>query len=575
MPAEFVPFSPMLGQSVEESFTSMHLSIALFVAGLAFFFTGLSGVKNNLRQLTSRRFRMVMAKLTNRPVLAALWGLCFGAVTQSATAVAFILSGMISSGLISIRQALPVIAAANVGTVILVYLATIDMKLVILWLIGLTGVSMAFGAKGRWLAVMGALFGIGVLFFGLDMMKGSFKDLPNYPEFAWLMAQSDKSDLLVFLIGIALRTIIQSSSAIAVVAVTMANSGALSYEHSMLLILGTGPGVAVATWLLSGKLQGVGKQIVMYQAAVNLISGTTLAIIGAVLIYGVPGFHDWMESIPRGKIDTMLSLAYLVLQSSNFVLGLVGSWFATPWLEKLFPTTLEQDLSKPRHLGNQTADDPESALFFVEREQERYFDYLPQLLDCGRRRLQGKVETHRHVLKGGLLALGEEISNTIEDIASQQVPRDTLELLLVLQRRQGILTAMTENIFNLVNSDLDGTENPELANVYRDFIEGLDTILLISRDTAIEKRPDDLKLMLSTTSDRSNMMEKLRNSFFEDGMFDNSPKDKAGLFYVTMIFERLVWLLNMYAKALISQLEASGNSPDGMAKQSAPEEALT
>ncbi|MEM1058290.1 MAG: Na/Pi symporter [Verrucomicrobiota bacterium] len=573
MHAVFATDAAALSLGAADSASSMHQSIALFFAGLSFFFTGLAGVKNNLRQLTGRRFRVVMAKLTDRPVLAAAWGFGFGAVTQSATAVSFILSGLVSTGLIDVRRALPVIAASNLGTVILVYLATIDMELVILWLVGLTGVSIAFGAKGKALSVMGAMFGVGVLFFGLDMMKISFSDLPNHGAFSWMMSMSNEHDLYIFLLGIALRSIIQSSSAIAVVAVTMAKSGLISYEHSVLLVLGTGPGVAVATWLLSRKLEGVGKQIVMYQAFVNFVCGCSLAVVGSALIYTHQPFDQWVQNTPVHRVDQMVSTSYLLLQSCNFLLGIALASVAPKWLERFFPTTLEQDLSKPRHLPHQSANDPESALYFIEREQQRYFDYLPQLLDCGRRRLEGKVESHRADIKGGLLTLGSEIGSTIEDIAAQQIPRDTLDLLLTLERRQGLLDSMTENVFNLVNADLESSQNPELRSVYIAFVEGFDTMLLNARDAAVERDPEDIKLLLATTSDRGEMLERLRNSFYEDGLLDHSPQDKASLFYVSMIFERLVWLLHKYATVLESQLEAD-NAPSP-AETNAPEPAAS
>lgn len=535
-------------------------ALGLFIAGLSFFFTGLAGVKHHLKQLTGRRFRIVMAKLTDRPIMATIWGFSFGAVTQSATAVSFILSGMISSGLMDIRKALPVIAAANLGTVVLVFLATIDMHLIVLWLIGITGVSIAFGAKGKTLAAMGSLFGIGILFFGLFMMKESFGDLPNYQVFSWLMAKTNQSEVLVFLIGMGLRCLIQSSSAIAVVAVTMATSGALSYEHSVLLILGTGPGVALSVWLLSGNLQGVGKQIVIFQACINTVSGISLAVVVAFFLYGSDSFAQWFQALPKNEIDDVLSQAYLVLQSVNFLVGLALAPFAPRLLEQYFPTTLEQNLSKPRYLSAQSSSDPETALYFVEKEQERYFDYLPQLMHFARRQLRGKNCDRCHELKDGLLSLSREISSTLQEIAAQQIPRDTLDLLLVLERRQSLLDTLTENIHKFVDQDLNRPEDPRLLETFQGLIEGLDTMLLCARDTSLHKSKLRVNVLLLMTEDRSAMMEKLRNSFYEEGELNVNPQDKATLFYVTMVFERIVWLLHMYGKAINSQLEVINNS---------------
>jgi phosphate:Na+ symporter len=106
--------------------------IALFLAGLSLFFTGAMGVRTKLQQMSGRKFRQVLARVTDRPVIAGVVGMGAGAVTQSASAVAFILSGMVASGMITLRRALPVVAALNVGTAALVFIAAFDMRLAIL-----------------------------------------------------------------------------------------------------------------------------------------------------------------------------------------------------------------------------------------------------------------------------------------------------------------------------------------------------------------------------------------------------------------------------------------------------------
>src|SRR6185437_4257437 len=110
--------------------------IATYLAGLGFFFTGMSGISDNLRQITGRRFRLLLSRATNHPVWAALLGVASGVVTQSTSVVAWILSGMIAGGLIPLRRALVVLACANIGTAGLVFIAAVDLHLPILFLIG-------------------------------------------------------------------------------------------------------------------------------------------------------------------------------------------------------------------------------------------------------------------------------------------------------------------------------------------------------------------------------------------------------------------------------------------------------
>jgi Na+/phosphate symporter len=51
--------------------------------------------------LSGQRFRQLLARATHHPVIAGLLGVLMGAVTQSASVVAFILAGITASGLLS------------------------------------------------------------------------------------------------------------------------------------------------------------------------------------------------------------------------------------------------------------------------------------------------------------------------------------------------------------------------------------------------------------------------------------------------------------------------------------------
>jgi Na+/phosphate symporter len=49
-------------------------AIAIFLAGLAFFFHGLDGVKESLKSMAGRSLRQRIERLTSTGALAALWG---------------------------------------------------------------------------------------------------------------------------------------------------------------------------------------------------------------------------------------------------------------------------------------------------------------------------------------------------------------------------------------------------------------------------------------------------------------------------------------------------------------------
>src|SRR5262245_5498726 len=230
--------------------TDLGLSAALFLAGLGFFFTGLDGLKTNLRQLATRRFRSVVSRFTDHPLLAALWGVLLGTVSQSASVVSFVMVGMVASGLLPLERALLVVAWANLGTVLLVFLAAVDIIAAVYILIGVTGIFVAFRLVGRYAAPLRTMFSLGVLFLGLRIMRDATVALPQQPWFAAVLGFLQGSHLLAFVLGAATRTVVQSSSAIAVIALTLSSSGMLDGHLVLLVMYGAAVGVGLSVLLL-------------------------------------------------------------------------------------------------------------------------------------------------------------------------------------------------------------------------------------------------------------------------------------------------------------------------------------
>ena len=331
--------------------------VGLFLAGLALFFFGVSGIRTNLQQLTGRRFRRLLTRWTNHRALAGAWGFVFGAITQSATAVAFIVAGLIDSGSLTVSRALMIVGWANVGTAVLVFLAAVNVQVAVLYLVGLTGLAVAFDVAPRFKPGLTALFSVGLLFLGLNLMKQAFAPLPGFHWFQTAAEFARGSDLGAAAFGLVLRTVIHSSSAIAVLAVILSHAGLLTDTQIVMLIFGAAIGVTVSSFLLSSELKGIPRQIVLFHGAINGVSGllcVSLALLEKAT--GWPLVLSWVAAAPGGA-SARLSFAYLFV-----MLGAVGvaavSRARAPVAQPLVSSDARAGLSQPRHLQNEALHDP-------------------------------------------------------------------------------------------------------------------------------------------------------------------------------------------------------------------------
>ena len=123
---------------------SMFETIATVLAGLGLFFVGIKLLRDNAKQIISRRFRMFVSKWMESSLRASSLGVLSGFATQSTSVATFITASLTSSGLTTVRKALPVIIWANAGCSTLVLLAVLDIKYAVLIILTISSICFAF-----------------------------------------------------------------------------------------------------------------------------------------------------------------------------------------------------------------------------------------------------------------------------------------------------------------------------------------------------------------------------------------------------------------------------------------------
>jgi phosphate:Na+ symporter len=517
---------------------------ALLLAGLGLFFTGVDSVRSKLQQLSSRRFRLVLSRLTHHPLLASAAGAGFGALTQSAAAVAFILAGMVSTGMLPLRRALPVVAAANLGTAVLVFLAAVDLRLAVLYLVGVTGLLISFRVMARHDALLGALFGIGLLFFGLDLMKRAVGPLPSYDWFQALVAFLSEWTLAPFVLGVACRMVIQSSSTIGVIAIALQHAGLFSAQQAMLLICGAGPGAGLSVLFLSANLRGAPRQVLLYLGLINAIGG---ALAAALLLIDRAG-PGWLIAWQPAQADAAGLLAWVYLATAVLMLlsGLALLPIAEPLLNRWAPPTVEQDLSRPLYLHDGALSVPDTALDLAEKEQLRLFSVIVQVIDAVRSESGGGSPPLDTLVRAGR-DLAATVDAFLNDLVDTGLSGDCASRLLLLDRRQDHLEALLGATGDLATTAASSNFSAERAALVDRLKESLNFIFLSAQDAWTSRDADDMALLLALTADRGDMMERLRRHA-TTGSADNIEMSTVSL--VTSLFERAVWLVRQIGLTL-------------------------
>jgi phosphate:Na+ symporter len=509
-------------------------SAALYLAGLSFFFTGVSGVSENLRLMSGQRFRQLLGKATDHPFAACLLGVAMGAATQSTSVAGFILTGMVASGMLALRRALLVLSWAGMGTALLVFVAALDLQLPVLLLIGLSGLALAFRLWSHWKPGFAGLLSIGLLLFGLETMKQAFQPLSSIAGAVSTGRFLDAYPYAAFLGGAALRSVIHSSSAVAAIAITLSKGSKLGDFPAMMMIAGLGLGSAIATTLLTSHMQGLPRQIALHQALINAGGGLLLAAL--LSVEHVSHLPMLLALVHRGSasLPGRLALTYLLLNVGIVLVGTATLPWAPRLLAALSPPTAEQDLSLPRYVNPDCLNSPETALDLVAMEQLRVVQVLVEYMKYAR----GDRSVKLGSLHKAAQTLSGEIRPFLGMLVKEPIPASLAARCLAFQRKEDTLSSLEENVFLFAETVGARASSAEMAT---SLTEALDLLVMTAADALQSQAAGDVRLLLDLTSDRGNMMEELRRGLRPDER--NALEDVSALHYASTLFERNVWLL--------------------------------
>ena len=270
------------------------------LGSLSLFLFGMSVMGTALEKRAGGSLKAILAKLTNGKFSGLLTGLAVTAVIQSSSATTVMVVGFVNSGLLSLKQSIPVIMGANIGTTVTAQLVSLSGK----QFFDITAFGAAICFIGFLISLLknkkvksvgGVMVGFGMLFFGLDIVNDGVLFFKNFEAFRKIFLV--KNELLLFLNGILVTAIIQSSSAVTSIMILLAGNGLLSFENSMFLILGANVGTCLCVIAASINKPVEARRTAFFNFAFNLFGSVVLFL---PLILFKTEVAAWFASFSHG-----------------------------------------------------------------------------------------------------------------------------------------------------------------------------------------------------------------------------------------------------------------------------------
>ena len=281
------------------AYLTSHSLIFGLLGGIGLFLYGMKTLSDGLQKIAGDRLRRILGALTDNRVIGMLIGVAATALIQSSTATTVMVVSFVNAGLMSLLQAIGVVIGANIGTTVTAQLIAFKVTKYALPAIGF-GAALRFLIKSpRWHHIGEVILGLGLVFFGLALMKDAFDPVKGDQELRQLCLWVGDNPLLGILIGAIVTMVVQSSSATIGLTIAMATSGLLSFEASVALILGENIGTTVTT-----NLAAIGTNLAARRTALAHFLFNTIGVAYMLLLF--PLFTSLVAAISPGDPDFVI-----------------------------------------------------------------------------------------------------------------------------------------------------------------------------------------------------------------------------------------------------------------------------
>ncbi len=226
-------------------FATVMTMVCYAVGGLGLFLYGMGQMSKGLKKAAGQKMRQLLESMTGTPLLGFTTGTVVTALVQSSSAATVMIIGLVNAGLMTLKQAVPVIFGTNVGTTATAWIVSLTgFKFnIVLYAMPIIGAGFLLDVAGRSRRAKNlgqVLLGFGILFVGLYFMKLAFTDLRSdqaaQEVWGWL-AFLKGGVLLAVLVATLMTMILQSSSAAIAIIQVLALNGAFGDNWNDVLVM--------------------------------------------------------------------------------------------------------------------------------------------------------------------------------------------------------------------------------------------------------------------------------------------------------------------------------------------------
>jgi len=357
------------------------------LGGLVIFLLGFEQMTRAMQSAAGSKLADGLARVSSRPAIGAMSGAGVTAIIQSSSVTTVLVVGFVSASVMTLPQAIGVIAGANLGTTVTAQIVALDVTRYASLMIA-CGFVMTF-LKRRPIVKQagGALLGLGMVFLGMDLMSGAVAPLRDQPQVMALF-QGAGGPLPGLVMGAAFTALVQSSSATIGIVIVLASQGLVDLETAIAIALGAKVGTCVTAMLASIGAGTPAKRAAAFHVLLNLGAALVwlplIPVLADIAVWMSPSFPT-LEGTARLAAETprQVANAYTVFAALNLLVVLPFTGPIARGLERLIKEREVDPFAEAHHLNVMVLHTPAAALELTRAEIRRLGGKVVHMVQVG------------------------------------------------------------------------------------------------------------------------------------------------------------------------------------------------
>jgi len=510
-----------------------------FLGGLGLFLYSIKTMGDGLQQAAGDRLRYYIDKYTSNPFLGVLVGIVVTALIQSSTGVTVITVGLVSASLLTLRQAIGIIMGANIGTTVTSFIIGFKLGEYALPLIFL-GTMFLFFTKNRTANNIGRiLFGVGGIFYALNLISAGMSPLKDLPQFKEYMVTLGQNPILGVVAGAVITVLIQASSATIGILQGLYAGGFLDLKGALPVLFGDNIGTTLTVIIAAAGANISAKRVAATHVTFNVL-GTILCLI---LLGPFTAMIEYFQALLHLSPEMTIAFSHGAFNVSNTIVQFPFIGALAYFVTKLIPGEDEVVKYEPLYLDEQLIKQaPSIALGNAKKELLHLGNYAVKAFDLSYDYIinsDEKVAEKGHKTEEAINTIDEKLTRYLISLSSEALSQKESEVLTNILDSSRDLERIGDHAEALINLNdylqrknvqFSNSALEELEDIYRQTSEFVKDALESVENNDLEKAQS-----LIERHEAINKMERVLRKTHIKRLNNGECSTQAGVNFIDII----------------------------------------